>query len=203
MVENLIEIYFSNEIDINIDIKFDQALKPRIIFEYRAIRIISSISAGVCEWGFLILLSILLSEICLNIHILPFIRSRYSLKFHAHIAGDSGSLDFKIYRGNCPGPPPPPPCASDSHLRRWLRNSMTTRIKLASPLHERYVTCVLNGTKYIFCMQINTTKTQIFKIEYPVRGIFKWNTMVQGKTKVSMAYYSQQMLWTRSINVIV
>ena len=56
-------------------------------------------------------------------------------------------------------------------------------------------------------MQINTTKKtklkHIFKIEYPVRGIFKWNTMVQGKTKVSMAYYSQQMLWTRGINVIV
>ena len=31
MVENLIEIYFSCEIDINIDMKFDQALKPRII----------------------------------------------------------------------------------------------------------------------------------------------------------------------------
>ena len=130
MVENLIEIYFSSEIDINIDMKFDLAPKPRIILEYTAIRIIiSSISAGVCEWGF-IFLSILLSEICLNIHILPFI----SLKFHAQIAanGDSGSLDFTIFRGSSPGPPPP--CASDSHLRRWLRNSMTTRIKLASPL---------------------------------------------------------------------
>ena len=53
MVENLIGIYFSSEIDINIDMKFDQALKPRIILEYTAIRIImSSISAGVCEWGF-------------------------------------------------------------------------------------------------------------------------------------------------------
>ena len=112
--------------------KFDQALKPRIILEYTAIRIIiSSISAGVCEWGFPIFLSILLSDI------LPFIRSSYSLKFHAQIAanGDSGSLDFKILRGSSPGPPgPPPPCASDSHLRRSLRNSMTTRIKLASPL---------------------------------------------------------------------
>ena len=39
MVENLIEIYFSSEIDINIDMKFDQALKPRIILEYTAIRI--------------------------------------------------------------------------------------------------------------------------------------------------------------------
>ena len=105
MEDNLIEIYFSIEIDINIDMKFDQALKPRIILEYTAIRnIISSISAGVCEWGFLIFLSILLPEICLNIHILPFIRSRYSLKFHAQIAAnsDSGSLDFKIF----PGPPP-------------------------------------------------------------------------------------------------
>ena len=75
MVENLIEIYFSSEIDINIDMKFDQALKPRIILEYTAIRIIiSSISAGVCEWGFLIFVSILLFEICLNIHILPFIK---------------------------------------------------------------------------------------------------------------------------------
>ena len=110
MVENLIEIYFSSEIDINIHMKFDKALKPRIILEYMAIRIIiSSISAGVCEWGFLIFLSILLSEICLNIHILPFIKSRYSLKFHAQIAanGDSGSLDFKIFRGSSPGPPPP------------------------------------------------------------------------------------------------
>ena len=110
MVENLIEIYFSSEIDINIDMKFDQALKPRVILEYRAIRItISSTPAGVSEWGFLIFLSILLSEICLNIHILPFIRSRYSLKFHAQIAanGDSGSLDFKIFRGNCPDAPPP------------------------------------------------------------------------------------------------
>ena len=110
MVGNLIEIYFSSEIDINIDMKFDQALKPRIILEYTAIRIIiSSISAGVCEWGFLIFLSILLSEICLNIHILPFIKSRYSLKFHAQIAanGDSGSLDFKIFQGSSPGPPPP------------------------------------------------------------------------------------------------
>ena len=53
MVENLIGIYFSSEIDININMKFDQALKPRIILEYTAIRIItSSISAGVCEWGF-------------------------------------------------------------------------------------------------------------------------------------------------------
>ena len=89
--------------------KFDQALKPRIILEYTAIRIImSSISAGVCEWGFPIFLSIL-SEICLNIHILPFIRSSYSLKFHAQIAanGDSGSLDSKIFRGSSPGPPPP------------------------------------------------------------------------------------------------
>ena len=135
MVENLIGIYFSSEIDININMKFDQALKPRIILECTAIRIIiSSISAGVCEWGFPIFLSIL-SEICLNIHILPFIRSSYSLKFHAQIAanGDSGSLDFKIFWGSSPGPPPPP-CASDSHLRRSLRNSMTTRIKLASPL---------------------------------------------------------------------
>ena len=135
MVENLIGIYFSSEIDINIDMKFDQALKPRIILEYTAIRIIiSSISAGVCEWGFPIFLSILLSEICLNIHILPFIRSSYSLKFHAQIAanGDSGSLDFKIFRGVPPDPSPP--CAPDSHLRRSLRNSMTTRIKLASPL---------------------------------------------------------------------
>ena len=93
--------------------KFDQALKPRIILEYTAIRIIiSSISANVCEWGFLIFLSILLSEICLNIHILPFIKSRYSLKFHAQIAakGDSGSEDFKIFRGSSPGPPPPPMC---------------------------------------------------------------------------------------------
>ena len=107
MVENLIEIYFSSDIDINIDMKFDQALKPRIILEYTAIRfIISSISAGVCEWGFVIFLSILLSEICLNIHILPFIKSRYSLKFHAQIAanGDSGSLDFKIFRGSSPPP---------------------------------------------------------------------------------------------------
>ena len=60
MVENLIGIYFSSEIDINIDMKFDQALKPRIILEYQeytAIRIItSSISAGVCEWGFPIFL---------------------------------------------------------------------------------------------------------------------------------------------------
>ena len=121
--------------DINIDMKFDQALKPRIILEYTAIRIIiSSISAGVCEWGFLIFVSVLLSEICLNIHILPFIRSSYSLKFHAQIAanGDSGSLDFKIFPGEFPRTPPP--CASDSHPRRWLRNSMTTRIKLASPL---------------------------------------------------------------------
>ena len=115
--------------------KFEQALRRRIILEYTAIRIIiSSISTGVCEWGFLIFLSILLSDICLNIHILPFIKSRYSLKFHAQIAanGDFGSLDFKIFRGSSPDPPPP--CASDSHLRRWLRNSMTTRIKLASPL---------------------------------------------------------------------
>ena len=37
MVENLIEIYFCSEIDINIDMKFDQALKPRIILEYTAI----------------------------------------------------------------------------------------------------------------------------------------------------------------------
>ena len=111
MVENLIEIYFSSEIDINIDMKFDQALKPRIILEYTAIRIImSSISAGVCEWGFPIFLSILLSEICLNVHILPLISSSYSLKFHAQIAanGDSGSLDFKIFWGSSPGPPPPP-----------------------------------------------------------------------------------------------
>ena len=138
MVENLIRINFSSEIDININMKFDQALKPRIILECTAIRIIiSSISAGVCEWGFRIFLSIL-SEICLNIHILPFIRSSYSLKFHAQIAanGDSGSLDFKIFRGSSPGPPP---CASDSHLRRSLRNSMTTRIKLASPLLPRLV----------------------------------------------------------------
>ena len=110
MVENFIEIYFSSEININIDMKFDQALKLRIILEYTAIRIIiSSISAGVCEWVFLIFLSILLSKICLNIHILPFTRSRYSLnsKFHAQIAanGDSGSLDFKIFRGISPGPP--------------------------------------------------------------------------------------------------
>ena len=114
MVENLIEIYFSSEIDINIDMKFDQALKPRIILEYTAIRIIiSSMSAGVCEWGFHIFLSILFSEICLNIHILPFIKSRYSLKFHAQIAanGDSGSLDFKFSGGVSPDPPPP--CASD------------------------------------------------------------------------------------------
>ena len=110
MVENLIGIYFSSEIDININMKFDQALKPRIILEYTAIRIIiSSISAGVCEWGFPFFLSILLSEICLNIHILPFIRSSYSLKFHAQIAAndDSGSLDFKILRGSSPGTPPP------------------------------------------------------------------------------------------------
>ena len=136
MVENLIEIYFSSEIDINIDMKFDQALKPRIILEYTAIRfIISSISAGVCEWGFVIFLSILLSKICLNIHILPFIKSRYSLKFHAQIAanGDSGSLDFKSFWGSSP-----PPRASDSHLRRWLQNSMTTCIKLASPLSPRH-----------------------------------------------------------------
>ena len=120
--------------------KFDQALKPRIILEYTAIRIIiSSISAGVCEWGFLIFLSILLSEICLNIHILPFIKSRYSLKFHAQIAanGDSGSLDFKIFQGSSPGPPPP--CAPNSHPRRWLRNSMTTLIKLASPLEMIHI----------------------------------------------------------------
>ena len=53
MVENLIGIYFSSEIGINIDMKFHQALKPRIILEYTAIRIsISSISAGVCEWNF-------------------------------------------------------------------------------------------------------------------------------------------------------
>ena len=110
MVENLIGIYFSSEIDINIDMKFDQALKPRIILEYTAIRIIiSSISAGVCEWGFPIFLSILLSQICLNIHILLFIRSSYSVKFHAQIAanGDSRSPDFKIFRGSSPGPPPP------------------------------------------------------------------------------------------------
>ena len=136
MVENLIGIYFSSEIDININMKFDQALKPRIILECTAIRIIiSSISAGI--WGYLPVSSIYgVSEICLNIHILPFIRSSYFLKFHAQIAanGDSGSLDFKIFRGSSPGPPPPPPCASDSHLRRSLRNSMTTRIKLASPL---------------------------------------------------------------------
>ena len=63
MVENLIGIYFSSEIDININMKFDQALKPRIILEYTAIRIIiSSISAGVCEWGFPIFLSVLLSK---------------------------------------------------------------------------------------------------------------------------------------------
>ena len=97
--------------DINIDVKFDQALKPRIILEYTAIQIIiiSSISAGVCEWGFPIFLSILLSDICLNIHILPFIKSSYSLKFHAQNAdnGDSWSLDFKIFRGSSPGPPPP------------------------------------------------------------------------------------------------
>ena len=111
MVENLIGIYFSSEIDINIDMKFDQALKPRIVLECTAIRIIiSSISAGVCEWGFPIFLSILLSEICLNIHILPFIRSSYSLKFHAQIAanGDSGSLDFKIL--DPPPMDPPPMC---------------------------------------------------------------------------------------------
>ena len=110
MVENLIGIYFSSEIDINIDMKFDQALKPRIILEYTTIRIImSSISAGVCEWGFPIFLSILLSEICLNVHILPLISSSYSLKFHAQIAanGDSGSLDFKIFWGSSPDPPPP------------------------------------------------------------------------------------------------
>ena len=111
MVENLIGIYFSSEIDINIDMKFDQALKPRlrIILEYTAIHYYISISAGVCEWGFPIFLSILLSEICLNIHILPFIRSSYSLKFHAQIAanGDSRSPDFKIFRGSSPGPPPP------------------------------------------------------------------------------------------------
>ena len=110
MVENLIGIYFSSEIDININMKFDQALKPRIVLECTAIRIIiSSISAGVCEWGFPIFLSILLSEICLNIHILPFIRSSYSLKFHAQIAanGDSGSLDFKIFPGEFPRTPPP------------------------------------------------------------------------------------------------
>ena len=114
MVENLIGIYFSSEIDINIDMKFDQALKPRlrIILEYTAIHYYISISAGVCEWGFPIFLSILLSEICLNIHILPFIRSSYSLKFHAQIAanGDSRSPDFKIFRGSSPGPPPPPMC---------------------------------------------------------------------------------------------
>ena len=101
MVENLIEIYFSSEIDINIDVKFDQALKPRIILEYTAIRIIiSSISAGVC-----------VGEICLYFHILPFIKSRYSLKFHAQIAanGDSGSLDLKIFRGSSPPAPPPTP----------------------------------------------------------------------------------------------
>ena len=40
MVENLIETYFSSEIDINIDMKFDQALKTRIILEYTGIRII-------------------------------------------------------------------------------------------------------------------------------------------------------------------
>ena len=139
MVGNLIEIYFSSEIDISIDMKFDQALKQRIILKYTAIRIIiSSIPAGVCEWGFLIFLSILLSEICLNIHILPFIKSRYSLKFHAQIAanGDSGSLDFKIFQGSSPGNPPSAP---DSHPRRWLRNSMTTRIKLASPLSATLV----------------------------------------------------------------
>ena len=109
MLENLIGIYFSSGIDINIDMKFDQALKPRIILEYTAIRIIiSSISTGVCEWDFPIFLSILLSEICLNIHILPFIRSSYSLKFHVQVAanGDSGSLDFKIFRGSSPGLPP-------------------------------------------------------------------------------------------------
>ena len=136
MVENLIGIYFSSEININIDMKFDQALKPRIILEYTAIRIImSSISAGVCEWSFPIFLSIFLSEICLSVHILPLISSSYSLKFHAQIAanGDSGSLDFKIFWGSSPRPPPPP-CASGFHLRRSLRNSMTTCIKLASPL---------------------------------------------------------------------
>ena len=42
MVENLIGIYFSREIDINSDMKFDQALKRRIILEYTAIRIIIS-----------------------------------------------------------------------------------------------------------------------------------------------------------------
>ena len=122
MVGNLIEIYFSSEIDINIDMKFDQALKPRIILEYTAIRIITSISAGVCEWGFLIFLSILLSEICLNIHILPFIKSRYSLKFHAQIAanGDSGSL-AKFSRGVPPDPPPM--LIRYSHIDG--RNSMT------------------------------------------------------------------------------
>ena len=92
-----------------LDMKFEQALRRRIILEYTAIRIIiSSISTGVCEWGFLIFLSILLSDICLNIHISPFIKSRYFLKFHAQIAanGDFGSLDFKIFRGSSPDPPP-------------------------------------------------------------------------------------------------
>ena len=107
MVENLIEIYFSSEIDINIDMRFDQALKPRIILEYRAIRIIiSSISAGVCEWGFLSFLSILLSVICLNIHILPFIRSRYSLKFHAPIAA---MVILGVYISKFSGGVPPNP----------------------------------------------------------------------------------------------
>ena len=102
MVENLIERYFSSEIDINIDMKFDQALKPRIILEYTAIRIIiSSISAGVCEWGFLIFLSNFLSEICLDIHILPFIRSRYYLKFHAQIATDMKQIP-EVKRQNLP-----------------------------------------------------------------------------------------------------
>ena len=133
MVGNLIEIYFSSEIDINIDMKFDQALKPRIILEYTAIRIIiSSISTGVCEWCFLIFLSILLSEICLNIHILPFIKSRYSLKFHAQIAanGDSGSLDFKIFQGSSPGPPPP-------HVHRT--RTLGAGCKIAWPLASSWL----------------------------------------------------------------
>ena len=107
MVENLIGIYFSSEIDINIDMIFDQALKPRIILEYTAIRIImSSISAGVCEWGFPIFLSILLSEICLNVHILPLISSSYSLKFHAQMA-ILGVYISKFSGGVPPDPPPP------------------------------------------------------------------------------------------------
>ena len=111
MVENLIGIYFSSEIDINIDMKFDQALNHELFWNtwrYELLYHPQYLPVSV-NGVFLFFLSILLSEICLNIHILPFIRPSYSLKFHAQIAenGDSGSLDFKIFRGSSPGPPPP------------------------------------------------------------------------------------------------